>query len=54
MKKENSCQSSAKKAFARDAKILSGLGYTVKEVTPVDMFPQTMHVETVALLVLKK
>ena len=40
--------------FARDAKILAGLGYTVKEVTPVDMFPQTMHVETVALLVLKK
>lgn len=36
--------------FARDAKILAGLGYTVKEVTPVDMFPQTMHVETVALL----
>ena len=36
--------------FARDAKILAGLGYTVKEVTPVDMFPQTMHVECVALL----
>ena len=36
--------------FARDAKILAGLGYTVKEVTPVDMFPQTMHVETVVLL----
>ena len=36
--------------FARDAKILAGLGYEVKEVTPVDMFPQTMHVETVALL----
>lgn len=36
--------------FARDAKILAELGYTVKEVTPVDMFPQTMHVETVALL----
>ena len=36
--------------FARDAKILAELGYEVKEVTPVDMFPQTMHVETVALL----
>lgn len=36
--------------FARDAKLLAGLGYTVKEVTPVDMFPQTMHVETVCLL----
>ena len=54
VKKENSCQSSTKKSFARDAKILAGLGYTVKEVTPADMFPQTMHVETVALLVLKK
>lgn len=40
--------------FARDAKILAGLGYTVKEVTPVDMFPQTMHVETVALLTRKE
>lgn len=40
--------------FARDAKILAGLGYEVKEVTPVDMFPQTMHVETVALLTRKE
>ena len=36
--------------FARDAKILETLGYQVKDVQPVDMFPQTMHVETVALL----
>ena len=36
--------------FARDAKILESLGYKVKEVQPVDMFPQTMHVETVSLL----
>lgn len=36
--------------FARDAKILESLGYKVKEVQPVDMFPQTTHVETVALM----
>lgn len=39
--------------FARDAKILAALGYETKEVQPVDMFPQTMHVETVSLLVKK-
>lgn len=39
--------------FARDAKILSGFGYEVKIVQPVDMFPQTMHVETVSLLLRK-
>jgi 23S rRNA (uracil-5-)-methyltransferase rumA len=39
--------------FARDAKILKSEGYEIKEVEPVDMFPQTMHVETVCLLVLR-
>lgn len=36
--------------FARDAKILKSEGYEIKEIQPVDMFPQTMHVETIALL----
>ena len=37
--------------FARDAKILRSEGYEIKKVQPVDMFPQTMHVETVALMI---
>lgn len=36
--------------LARDCKILSGKGYEVTEYTPVDLFPRTSHVETVALL----
>ena len=35
--------------LARDSKILTELGYTLKEYTPVDLFPRTSHVETVAL-----
>lgn len=36
--------------LARDIKILTGYGYSFVEATPVDMFPRTGHVETVALL----
>jgi 23S rRNA (uracil1939-C5)-methyltransferase len=36
--------------LARDLKILAGLGYAVRRVQPVDMFPQTSHVECVARL----
>ncbi len=36
--------------LARDCARLLPLGYEVQEVTPVDMFPRTAHVESVALL----
>ena len=36
--------------LARDIKILTEKGFEVKEVQPVDMFPQTSHVETCVLL----
>lgn len=35
--------------LARDLNILAGLGYATRAVQPVDMFPQTTHVENVAL-----
>ena len=43
-----SCDSAT---LARDIKLFSENGYTLKEYTPCDLFPRTSHVETVALLV---
>lgn len=39
--------------LARDLEFFAGLGYSTVSVQPVDMFPQTHHVESVALLVRK-
>jgi|GEM_PF-5043357 len=39
--------------LARDVAWLVGRGWEIKEVQPVDMFPQTAHVETVVKLSLK-
>ena len=38
--------------MARDIKILGIGGYKVKEIQPVDLFPQTVHVECVTVLYL--
>lgn len=45
-----SCDSAT---LARDLKYLCGKGYEVKKVRAVDMFPHTVHVETVCELVRK-
>ena len=37
--------------MARDIKLYQELGLRVEEVQPVDLFPQTHHVECVSLLV---
>ncbi|MBN2044692.1 MAG: class I SAM-dependent RNA methyltransferase [Anaerolineales bacterium] len=35
--------------FARDAKRLRAAGFTLRQITPFDMFPQTYHIETISL-----
>ncbi|WP_299266709.1 23S rRNA (uracil(1939)-C(5))-methyltransferase RlmD [uncultured Leptotrichia sp.] len=37
--------------FARDVKILTENGYVLKKITPVDMFPQTSHIEIVGVMI---
>ena len=37
--------------LARDAKILTENGYRLERATPVDLFPQTYHVETIAIFI---
>jgi 23S rRNA (uracil1939-C5)-methyltransferase len=35
--------------LARDGRLMADGGYTLESVTPVDMFPQTFHIETVSV-----
>ena len=37
--------------LARDLEILNSFGYTAQQITPVDMFPRTPHIESVVRLI---
>jgi 23S rRNA (uracil1939-C5)-methyltransferase len=36
--------------LARDVRVFLGAGYRIRNVAPIDLFPQTFHVETVCTL----
>ena len=36
--------------LARDVKVLTGKGYSIEKIQPIDMFPHTYHCESVCLL----
>jgi 23S rRNA (uracil1939-C5)-methyltransferase len=40
--------------LASNARQMADAGYTLERVTPVDMFPQTPHIEAVALFTIAR
>ena len=42
--------SCAPSTLARDLAFLTGNGYSLREAVPIDMFPQTHHVESISIL----
>ena len=38
-------------ALARDLKAIAACGYAITSLQPVDVFPHTHHIETVAVLI---